>query len=204
MERFDRLTGIAAPLPAANIDTDIIFPARFLLMTEKQGLGAFAFYEWRTLPGGAPDPEFVLNQPRFRDASILVAGDNFGCGSSREQACWAMRDAGIRVVVASSFGEIFHANCFKNGMLPVTVSVSDLGLLMTDAEAGRSFTVDLVEGVLTRPDGAPIRFETEGWRREALLNGWDEIDIIQNQSASTIDAYERRARAASPWLFQGD
>ncbi|WP_428149672.1 3-isopropylmalate dehydratase small subunit [Brevundimonas sp.] len=204
MERFERLTGIAAALPAANIDTDIIFPARFLLITEKKGLGAYAFYEWRTLAGGEPDPAFVLNQCRFRDASILVTGDNFGCGSSREQACWALRDAGIRVVIATSFGEIFHANCFKNGMLPVTVSTADLALLMVDAKAGLSFTVDLSAGVLTSPNGPPIRFETEGWRREALLNGWDEIDIINNSSAAAIDAYEGRGRAATPWLYQGD
>ena len=204
MERFERLTGKAAPLPAANIDTDIIFPARFLLITEKKGLGRFAFYEWRTLADGAPNADFELNMPLFQGATILVTGDNFGCGSSREQACWALRDVGIRVVIATSFGEIFHANCFKNGMLPITVTADDLALLMADAIAAKLMTVDLEQGTLTRPEGQPIRFETEGWRREALLSGWDEIDIINKRSATAIDAHEGRAHAATPWLYQGD
>ncbi|WP_293897638.1 3-isopropylmalate dehydratase small subunit [Phenylobacterium sp.] len=201
MERFETLTGLAAPMPAANVDTDSIFPARFLLITGKRGLGRYVFYEWRAGPGGAPDPDFVLNQPRYRTAEILVAGDNFGCGSSREQACWALRDAGFRVVVSTSFGEIFHANCFKNGILPVIVSPADLARLLADAEAGAPLTVDLAAGQVLRQAGPVIAFETAPWRREALLNGWGEIDIILNRSGPALDAYEASRRAATPWLY---
>lgn len=204
MESFCSLTGVAAPIPAANIDTDIIFPARFLLITAKRGLGRYAFYEWRYGPGDAPISGFVLNQPAFRDAQILVAGDNFGCGSSREQACWTLRDAGFRAVISTSFGEIFQANCCKNGIVPVIVSPQILQVLLADAAQAQTLTVDLEAQAVMRPAGERISFELEGWRREALLNGWDEIDIIMNRSPGAIVAYEQRARAASPWLYEGD
>jgi len=204
MESFTRLTGRAAPLPAANVDTDIIFPARFLLITAKKGLGRYAFYEWRYGPDGEPRADFVLNRKDFQGAEILVAGDNFGCGSSREQAPWALRDLGVRCVISTSFGEIFFANCFKNGMLPVVVTADQLQALMADAEAGVPIEVDLEAQQVRRGDGEVIPFEVEPWRRDALLNGWDEIAIVLNQDGETIAAFEQSQRAAKPWLYQGE
>jgi 3-isopropylmalate/(R)-2-methylmalate dehydratase small subunit len=204
MESFSRLTGRAAPLPAANVDTDIIFPARFLLITSKKGLGRYAFYEWRYGPDEKALPDFVLNRPEFEGAEILVAGDNFGCGSSREQAPWALRDLGVRCVISTSFGEIFFANCFKNGMLPVVVTPDQLQALMADAEAGSPIEVDLEAQEVRRSDGGAIGFQVEAWRRDALLNGWDEIAIVLNQDGDAIAAFEQSQRAARPWLYQGD
>jgi 3-isopropylmalate/(R)-2-methylmalate dehydratase small subunit len=204
MDSFTRLTGLAAPLPQANIDTDIIFPARFLLITAKQGLGRYAFYEWRYAPNGTPMADFALNQPRFAGAPILVTGDNFGGGSSREQAPWALMDLGVRCIISTRFGEIFQANCFKNGILPVVVSPEWLALLMTDAEAGRPIEVDLQQQTLRRSGGSVFAFDVETWRREALLNGWDEISIIIAQQGARIAAFEDRQRAQSPWLYAGD
>ena len=203
MESFTRLTAIAAALPAANIDTDMIFPARFLLLTEKTGLGRYAFYEWRYARGGAENPDFVLNQAPFRASGILVAGDNFGCGSSREHAPWALRDLGLRCVISTSFGEIFQSNCFKNGMLAVVVRPAELAVLQADAASGAAITVDLGEQEILRPSGERIAFRLEPWRREALLNGWDEIDLIINERSADIAAFETRQRAAKPWLYEG-
>jgi 3-isopropylmalate/(R)-2-methylmalate dehydratase small subunit len=204
MESFTQLTGRAAPLPQANVDTDIIFPARFLLITAKTGLGRYAFYEWRYGPGGEETPGFVLNNPKFKGAPILVAGDNFGCGSSREQAPWALRDFGVRCVISTSFGEIFYANCFKNGMLPVVVEPDQLAELMADAEAGLPIEVDLQSQQVRRRNGPPIAFDVEPWWREALLNGWDEIAIIIKQDGDRITAFERDQRASKRWLYEGD
>jgi 3-isopropylmalate/(R)-2-methylmalate dehydratase small subunit len=204
MESFTRLTGLAAPLPQANVDTDIIFPARFLLITAKIGLGRYAFYEWRYGPDGKETPGFVLNDPKFKGAQILVAGDNFGCGSSREQAAWALRDLGVRCVISTSFGEIFYANCFKNGLLPVVVKADQLAELTADAEARLPIAVDLEAQEVRRRDGPPIPFDVEGWRREALLNGWDEIAIVIKQDGPRITAFERDQRLAKPWLYQGE
>jgi 3-isopropylmalate dehydratase small subunit len=204
MESFSRLTGRAAPLPAANVDTDIIFPARFLLITSKKGLGRYAFYEWRYGPDGKALPDFVLNRPEFEGAEILVAGDNFGCGSSREQAPWALRDLGVRCVISTSFGEIFFANCFKNGLLPVVVTADQLQTLMADAEAGSPIEVDLEAQEVRRSDGGAIAFEVEPWRREALLNGWDEIAMVIKQDGVAITDFEHRQRAQKPWLYQGE
>jgi 3-isopropylmalate dehydratase small subunit len=204
MERFTRLVGKAAPLSQANIDTDIIFPARFLLITAKTGLGRYAFYEWRYGPDGAENPDFALNQERYRGAEILVCGDNFGCGSSREQAPWALRDLGVRCVISTSFGEIFAANCFKNGILPVVASAEDLALMMADAEAGLALEIDLEAGEVRRRNAPPIAFQTEPWRREALLNGWDEIAIVLNQDGDRIAAFEQGQRLAKPWLYTGE
>jgi 3-isopropylmalate/(R)-2-methylmalate dehydratase small subunit len=204
MERFTQLTGVAAPLPQANIDTDIIFPARFLLITAKTGLGRYAFHDWRYGPGGSPRADFVLNQPRFADAPILIAGENFGCGSSREQAPWALRDLGVRCIIATSFGDIFQANCFKNGILPITLSPDHVEPLMSDAEAGLPVEVDLERQTIGRRNAPVIAFEVEAWRREALLNGWDEIAVITRQQGARIDAFEQTQRATAPWLYTGD
>jgi 3-isopropylmalate/(R)-2-methylmalate dehydratase small subunit len=204
MERFIRLTALAAPLPQANVDTDIIFPARFLLNTAKTGLGRYAFYEWRYGSNAAEIPSFVLNQARFNRAQILVCGDNFGCGSSREQAAWALRDLGVRCVISTSFGEIFSNTAFMNGMLPVVVEPDQLAALMADAEGGLLVSVDLDQQQVRRVDGSEIRFDVEPWRREALLKGWDEIAIILQQDGDKIADFERDQRAAKPWLYQGD
>ena len=200
MERFTRLTALAAPLPEADVDTDIIFPARFLLRTEKTGLGRFAFHERRHDADGAVRPDFVLNRPAYAAAQILVAGENFGCGSSREQAVWALRDMGFRCVVAPSFGEIFHANAFKNGLLPVALAPAEVASLMDDAREGRAITVDLERGTIVRPGGEAIAFSTSAWRREALLNGWDEVDLILNAHSDQITAFEISQREKAPWL----
>ena len=204
MEAFGHLSSLAAPMPQPNIDTDIIFPARFLLITEKTGLGQYAFFEWRYDPQGVERPEFVLNREPFRHARILVAGDNFGCGSSREQAPWALRDLGLRCVISTSFGEIFHANCFKNGILPVTVSQDELGVLQQDAFAERALRVDLEAQEIRLQSGAVIPFALEPWRRSALLNGWDEIAIVMNQEAGAIAGFEDSQRYTRPWLYSGE
>jgi 3-isopropylmalate/(R)-2-methylmalate dehydratase small subunit len=204
VEKFTRLAALAAALPQTNIDTDIIFPARFLLITSKKGLGRYAFYEWRYGPDGKALPNFVLNQPHFKRAEILIAGDNFGCGSSREQAPWALRDFGLRCVISTSFGEIFYANCFKNGIVPVEVTPENLILLMADAEAKLIIDVNLSDQCIRRLNAEPIPFQVEPWRREALLNGWDEIAIVLKQDTPIIADFERSQRAARPWLYQGD
>lgn len=196
MESFILLTGLAAPLPEADIDTDIIFPARFLLHTSKTGLGRFAFYERRYDADGARRPDFVLNQAAYAGARILIAGENFGCGSSREQAVWALWDLGFRCVIAPSFGEIFYSNACKNGILPVRLGLAEVAALMADASEGSSITVDLREQAVVRTAGDRLTFQTPPWRREALLNGWDEVDLILNAHADDIDLFEaRRARA---------
>ena len=204
MEAFKRLVGLAAPMPEANIDTDIIFPARFLLITAKAGLGRYAFYEWRYDAKGREQGHFVLNRQPFRDAAILVTGDNFGCGSSREQAPWALRDLGVRCVISSSFGEIFYSNCFKNGILPVVLSPDRLAVVMADAEAELPLEVDLVEQVVRRRNAAAIPFTVEPWRREALLEGLDEIALILNAQSAAIATFESRQRSEQPWLHTGD
>ncbi len=204
MERFTRLVGPAAPMAEANVDTDIIFPARFLLITEKKGLGRYAFHDRRRRADGADDPDFVLNQAPYAGARILVAGDNFGCGSSREQAVWALHDLGLRCLISTSFGEIFQANCFKNGMLALTILPADLADLMSDAEGGLPLEIDLERQTISRRNGLPIGFSIPDWRREALLNGWDEIDIVIRQDGDHISAFERTQRTKQPWLYQGE
>lgn len=201
MEKFTVLHALAASLPEANVDTDIIFPARFLLLTEKKGLGRYAFYERRYDADGNERPDFVLNRAPFREARILVAGDNFGSGSSREQAPWALHDLGIRCIISTSFGEIFHANCFRNSMLPVTVQPAVLAQLQRDADAGRALTVDLAAQRIVLPDGTAIPFEIPAWRRNALLNGWDEIAMIQNEESAHIASFEASQRVLMPWLY---
>ena len=196
MEPFTRLSSRAAPLPQANIDTDIILPARFLLITEKRGLGQYAFFEWRKTD------DFVLDQPRWQDAQVLVAGDNFGCGSSREQAPWALHDLGIRCIIAPGFGEIFRANLLRNGMLPVTLSEADWRKVLAAAQLAEPITVDLLSGLIMLADGSNIGFTLPEDERQALLNGWDEIDGIRLRHGDAITAFETRQRAAAPWLWK--
>jgi 3-isopropylmalate dehydratase small subunit len=204
MERFKRLVSRAAPMPAADIDTDIIFPARFLLITEKVGLGVYAFYDRRYGPDGRDAPEFVLNQPRYRGAKILICGDNFGCGSSREQAPWALRDLGVTCLISTRFGEIFRANCFKNAMLPIVLPPEPWAELLHRAEAGFELDVDLTTCTIGAPDMDPVAFEVEPARREALLEGWDEIALTLRKDADAIATFERRQRLSQPWLYERD
>ncbi len=204
MQPFATLTSIAAPLREANVDTDIILPARFLLITSKTGLGKYAFYERRYTADGTAKPEFVLNQPAYAGAEILVAGDNFGCGSSREQAPWALADLGFRCIIATSFGEIFRSNCLKNGMLPIVVSADVHAHLMSDAIGCRKLTVDLVTRAIVRTNGERIAFPLDESKREALLNGWDEIDRIAVRHGAAITAFEYRQQTQQPWLWASE
>jgi 3-isopropylmalate dehydratase small subunit len=201
MEPFRRLSSVAAPILQANVDTDIIFPARFLLLTQRAGLGGYAFHDWRHGPDGSLSGAFVLDRAPWAGARILVAGENFGGGSSREQALWALSDLGIRCVIAPGFGEIFRANCFRNGMLPIVVSPQQQAELMADAQSGATLTVDLVDQVVGRPYGGAIGFSIEPWRRAALLEGRDEVDAILTEQSAAIATFETRQRAASPWLY---
>jgi 3-isopropylmalate dehydratase small subunit len=190
------LTSRVAVIPDADIDTDIIFPARFLLITAKKGLGRYAFHDKRFVDGREV-PGFPLAPGVADPAQILIAGPNFGCGSSREQAVWALHDLGVRVILAASFGEIFRSNCFKSGVLPITLPQADLDRLRT---AG-PLTVDLVNRRVEAPGLAPLAFEIEDWRREALMNGWDDVLILLNTQADAIASFEESRRRQAPWLF---
>ena len=203
MEKFTVLTSVAAPLPEADIDTDIIFPARFLLLLDKAGLGKHLFHERRHAPGGAAT-DFVLNMPPFDRASILVADANFGSGSSREQAVWALADFGIRCVIAPSFGEIFYSNCFKNGVLPIVLTGETHENTMAAAHTAQPFTIDLEHQTVMLPNGPAIRFEIDPYRRRALLLGLDEIGGILADDAEAIAAYEKKQRRQTPWSFLDD
>ncbi len=204
MDRFERLIGRAAPMPAADIDTDIIFPARFLLITEKTGLGRYAFYDWRYGADGGAAADFVLNQPAYSGAKILICGDNFGCGSSREHAPWALRDLGVTCLISTSFGEIFRANCFKNAMLPIVLPPEPWAELLRRATDGVELEIDLTTCTISGPDIAPIPFDVDPSRREALLEGWDEIAIALRKDAEAIAAFEQRQRLSQPWLYERD
>jgi 3-isopropylmalate/(R)-2-methylmalate dehydratase small subunit len=198
MKSFVSLTSIAAPLPDTDIDTDVIFPARFLLLLDRRGLGRHLFHERRAqAPAGAP---FVLSRTPFDKAEILVAGRNFGCGSSREQAVWALADFGIRCVIAPSFGEIFHGNCFRNGVLAVTLGEAEHRDVMTAAASGAPLTVDLEAQTIRLPGGQAIAFPIDPHRRQALLLGLDQIGAILAADAADIAAFESRQRAQAPWL----
>ncbi|MBB5752553.1 3-isopropylmalate/(R)-2-methylmalate dehydratase small subunit [Prosthecomicrobium pneumaticum] len=197
MQPFRSVTSVAAPLPEADLDTDIIFPARFLLLLDREGLGRHLFHERRHK---ADAPPFVLDRPPFDRARILVTGRNFGGGSSREQAVWALADFGIRVVLAESFGEIFHANCFRNGVLPIVLPAEDQARAMAAAGTGAPMTVDLESETIALPDGAILRFAIDPYRRRALLAGLDEIGAILADDAAAIDAFEARQRRTAPWL----
>ncbi len=201
MEKFTTLTAVAAPLPMINVDTDMIIPKQFLKTIKRSGLGKNLFDEMRYRDDGSENPDFVLNRPAYRGAKIIVAGDNFGCGSSREHAPWALLDFGIRCVIAPSFADIFHNNCFKNGILPITLPQEDVDKLMDDANRGANaiITVDLENQVITGPDGGEIRFEIDPFKKHCLLNGLDDIGLTMEKERS-ISAYEAKHRAAQPWL----
>ena len=202
MTPFTVLTGIAAPLPKANVDTDQIIPARFLKTIKRTGLGEHLFSNFRYDETGGEKPDFVLNQEPYRRAEILIAFENFGCGSSREHAPWALLDFGIRCVIAPDFADIFHNNSFKNGILPVKLPREVCEALMEDARMGGNarLTVDLERQVVVRPNGEEIPFEVDAFRRHCLLNGLDDIGQTM-QHAPAIDSHEAKLRAAQPWLF---
>ncbi|MCW0183229.1 MAG: 3-isopropylmalate dehydratase small subunit [Zavarzinia sp.] len=201
MQPFKKLTGIAAPLPLINIDTDMIIPKQFLKTIKRTGLGVNLFAEMRYDDNGAEKPEFVLNQPAWRKAEILVAGANFGCGSSREHAPWAILDFGIRCVIAPSFADIFFNNCFKNGILPIVLPQEQVDLLMDDARRGANavVTVDLESQEITGPDGGKIHFDVDPFRKHCLLNGLDDIGLTLAKKPK-IDAFEAERKLSQPWL----
>ncbi len=201
MDKFTALTGIAAPMPMVNVDTDMIIPKQFLKTIKRSGLGVNLFDEMRYDADGNEIPEFVLNQPQYREAEILVAGDNFGCGSSREHAPWAIKDFGIRCVIAPSFADIFYNNCFKNGILPIALPQDVVDVLMKDAERGANarITVDLEAQTVTTSDGTEFSFELDSFKKHCLLNGLDDIGLTM-EKATAIDAFETQAAQARPWV----
>ncbi|MEW5942820.1 MAG: 3-isopropylmalate dehydratase small subunit [Pseudomonadota bacterium] len=211
MEKFTRLNGLVAPLDRANVDTDAIIPKQFLKSIKRSGFGPNLFDEWRYLDHGEPgqdcskrplNPDFVLNQPRYRGAQILLARENFGCGSSREHAPWALEDYGFRAIIAPSFADIFYNNCFKNGILPIVLPAEIVDRLFreTFATEGYRLTVDLGAQTVTTPAGESSRFEVDEFRKYCLLNGLDDIGLTL-QHADEIKAYEQRRKAEAPWLF---
>jgi len=200
MDKIVKLTGVAAPLPVVNIDTDMIIPKDYLKTIKRTGLGKGLFAEARYNEDGSVNESFVLNKPAYQNATILVAGDNFGCGSSREHAPWALLDFGIRCVISTSFADIFYNNCFKNGILPIVVSQDELDKLMDDASRGSNaiLTVDLEAQEITGPDGGRIGFEIDAFRRHCLLNGLDDIGLTL-EKATAIDSFEKQNASARPW-----
>ena len=201
MEKFNSLTGVAAPLPMVNIDTDMIIPARFLKSIKRDGFGPSLFYTLRYDEQGKERPDFILNQPAYRKASILVTGTNFGCGSSREHAPWALDNFGIRCVIAPDFADIFYNNAFKNGMLLIRLPQDQIDQLTKDAENGANatFTVDLESQEITRPDGGKIKFDIDPFKKHCLLNGLDDIGLTL-QKDKKIASYEEKMKVAQPWL----
>jgi len=201
MEKFEKFSGIAAPMPLVNIDTDMIIPKQFLKTIKRSGLGVNAFAEMRYKSDGSEVEDFVLNKPAYRESSILVAGDNFGCGSSREHAPWALSDFGIKVVVSTSFADIFFNNCFKNGMLPIILPAEQVEILMNDSEKGSNarIEVDLEAQTITSSDGNVFSFEVDPFKKHCLLNGLDDIGLTMEKSSS-IDAFEKKLEIEQPWL----
>ena len=211
MQAFTTLNGLVAPLDRANVDTDAIIPKQFLKSIKRSGFGPNAFDEWRYLDHGEPgmdnskrplNPDFVLNQPRYQSAQVLLARENFGCGSSREHAPWALQDYGFRVIIAPSFADIFFNNCFKNGMLPIRLDAASVDALFKAVEAndGYKLKVDLEQQIITAPDGTVYKFEVDAHRKHCLLNGLDDIGQTL-QHVDEIAAFEEKHRAAQPWLF---
>jgi len=201
MEKFTKLEGVAAPLRVINVDTDMIIPKQYLKTIKRTGLGKGLFSEQRYRDDGSENPDFVLNKPAYRQAKILVADDNFGCGSSREHAPWALLDFGIRCVISTSFGDIFYNNCFKNGILPIRVTPEQLEKLFDDAERGANarLTIDLEAQEIRGPDGGTIPFEIDPFRKHCLLNGLDDIGLTLEKK-SKIDSFESKATADRPWM----
>ncbi len=201
MEKFTKLTSVAAPLPLTNVDTDMIIPARFLKTIKRTGLSEGLFYALRHDDAGKP-VDFVLDHPAYKDAKILVVGANFGCGSSREHAPWALLDAGIRCIIGPSFADIFYNNCFKNGILPIVLPQAQVDKLMDDAQRGANatVTVDLENQTIQGPDGGTIEFEIDPFRKHCLLNGLDDIGLTL-EKAPQIDSFEARQKTSQPWLY---
>ena len=201
MDRFEKLSGIAAPMPLINIDTDMIIPKIFLKTIKRSGLGANLFDEMRYDGNGNENPDFVLNKPQYRSAEIILAGDNFGCGSSREHAPWAIKDFGIRCVISTSFADIFYNNCFKNGILPIVLSKEQVEALMEDAENGANarMEVDLEAQTVTSSDGDVFNFEIDAFKKHCLLNGLDDISLSLEKSSS-IESYEATVAVERPWV----
>ena len=202
MEKFTTLTGVAAPLKMVNVDTDMVIPKQYLKTIKRTGLGVHVFDELRYTPEGEEIPDFVLNQPAYREAKILITGANFGCGSSREHAPWAFLDFGIRCIIAPSFADIFYNNCFKNGILPIALSQAEVDRLMEDAAKGANavLTVDLETQTITRPEGGVIAFEIDPFRKRCLMDGLDDVGLSMRK-VSQIGAFEETQKAAQPWLY---
>ncbi len=201
MEPFKTLEGVAAPLNMINVDTDMIIPKQFLKTIRRTGLGKALFDEMRFNQDGSEIPDFVLNRPAYRQAQILVTGDNFGCGSSREHAPWALLDFGIRCIIAPSFADIFYNNCFKNGILPIKLPQADVDKLMDDAQRGSNarLFIDLENQQIKGPDGGTIAFEVDAFRKQCLLNGWDDIGLTL-RSEEKISSYEKDHKVQAPWV----
>ena len=211
MRAFTQLDGLVAPLDRANVDTDAIIPKQFLKSIKRSGFGPNAFDEWRYLDHGEPgmdndkrplNPEFVLNQPRYRGASVLLTRDNFGCGSSREHAPWALEDYGFRALVGTSFADIFYNNSFKNGLLPIRLPAAEVDEMFAQVAVtqGYRLKIDLAAQTVTRPDGKVLSFDVDAFRKECLLNGWDDIGLTLRH-AETIREFEAKRRIDQPWLF---
>ena len=201
MDKFKTLTGIAAPIPLINIDTDMLIPKQFLKTIKRTGLGVNLFSEMRYDESGKEIPEFVLNKPAYRSAEILVAGDNFGCGSSREHAPWALHDFGIRVVISTSFADIFYSNCFKNGILPIIVDEETRDQLLRDAENGSNarITINLEDQEIIRPNGLKVIFDLDEYKKQCLIEGLDDIAVTLDKKTK-IDSFERKTAQKFPWL----
>jgi 3-isopropylmalate/(R)-2-methylmalate dehydratase small subunit len=201
MEKFNKLTGIAAPMPLVNIDTDMIIPKQFLKTIKRSGLGANLFDEMRFDLEGNEIPDFVLNKKAYRSAEIIVAGENFGCGSSREHAPWALLDFGIKCVISTSYADIFYNNCFKNGILPIVLKAEEVEELMEDSKKGENarITVDLETQKVQSSDGAEFSFEIDGFKKHCLLNGLDDIGLTM-EKASSIDDFEESYQKKMPWV----
>lgn len=201
MKEFKVLTGVAAPMPMRNVDTDMIIPKQFLKTIKRTGLGKSLFYELRFDQEGNENQDFVLNKPAYRKAQILVTGENFGCGSSREHAPWALADFGIRCIIAPDFADIFFNNCFQNGILPIKLPQSEVDKLVDDAERGANatLTVDLEKQEIRGPDGGVIKFDIDPFKKHCLLNGLDNIGLTL-EKAGSIDAFEEKNQTARPWL----